>query len=111
MEKRGWNGCLPRDVCSYLGAGSKKDGPGVVQYLEGGNLAFVHPHMPYHRRIYKHKLTQGRAQRGGVGGQPHPEGEKSKNYTIFEGRIHPHLCLHLPLTKGLDYKYTSELRK
>ena len=46
--------------------------------------------------------------KGGLGVNLPLEGQKSKKFTIFWGKILPYLCLHLPLTKDLDYKYTSE---
>jgi len=44
----------------------------------------------------------------GVNTPPPLEGQKSINYTIFGRKIYLNLCLHLPLTKNLDHKYTSE---
>ena len=62
------------------------------------------------KKVYlPHISPHGRTQGGVWEVNPPPlEGQKSKNYTSFGRKIHPHLRLHLPLTKDLDHKYTSE---
>ena len=42
---------------------------------------------------------------------PPPGDQKSENYAIFGRKIHPHLGLYNPVTKDLDYEYTSEPEK